>query len=483
MEFPRYKKEERGIHMSVKLFTFLGRRMHIEVLHLYLERALRENILDVYYMMDFSRTEEDALFIQEEYGRLFSVYGARIHLHHYGKNEWKSFYKSIDSFLEEDDIYIKCDDDILFIDIDGLKRAIEERKKDTRSFVIHSNCINNGVCAYYHRQHFPDFDLSLYPTGGILGTLFETPEIAYGIHAQFTDALLGGKEVASFYIPDVYFSSRISINFIMMRGSDRKWLGEVEADEYELSSFFPEMLLRPNRIIGDFVTSHYSYSLQDKIMFRNMALHTKYRQLAHLDLSSIQRLPSPRQQIDETDIPILLSEGLYLVRNWKKKKYLLCTEDVHYLNLSYEEECMKIDRQKSYFDIIPRKNGKYIIQLGIYYVVMANCMGSFHNDTILFYTMCNKQTAEWNFIPVLEGHTSYEEGDRFYILSPSFSYFLNRKEEKVILSKEKKTQWCIQQEEQEDYVEAVREIRNRKIYYTRENESPYTSFYRGWVSP
>ena len=60
-----------------------------------------------------------------------------------------SFYK--------DSIIIKCDDDILFIDIHGLKNAIKQRKNDKKSFLIHSNCINNNICSYYQRNNFPSF--------------------------------------------------------------------------------------------------------------------------------------------------------------------------------------------------------------------------------------------------------------------------------------------------------------------------------------
>jgi hypothetical protein len=390
--------------MKIKLCSFLGRRLNIEILHCYIEKALDEHIIDEYYLFNFSRNEDDYSFIEEEYKRLYERYNTRIHTFHYGPNHWKMFYTNIENFIGIDDICIKCDDDILYIDLNGLKHAIEERIKDKYSFVIHSNCINNGVCAYYHKKHFPTFDLDTYPKGGILGKLFEIPEMAYGIHDQFTESLLNNSKIESYYISDVYISSRISINFILLLGSDVPYLKDIESDEYEISSFLPEMLLRPNRIIGNFITSHYSYTLQEKIMFRDNSLYQKYRELSKMknimdirtdNLSIYYSNEIIKDYYIPIRLPIINDTYLYQVKNWKKGKYLVCTDDIDttlYLNVNYEGNEMKIDTCKSYFDIYPQTNGRYIFQLGIYYVSISNSKGPFKNETALIHNMKNRIT-------------------------------------------------------------------------------------------
>ena len=107
------------------------------------------------------------------------------------KTDWSPFYKHLYENTNENDVIIKCDDDILFIDIYSLKNAINDRINDKKSFLIHSNCINNGVCTYYQQNIYPKIKdkLNIYPTGGIMGIIFEKPEIAYAIHNQFTNDL------------------------------------------------------------------------------------------------------------------------------------------------------------------------------------------------------------------------------------------------------------------------------------------------------
>jgi hypothetical protein len=93
-----------------------------------------------------------------EYERLITKFTNRIFIHNSEENlknikinnklnkfDWSPFYKNMLNYTDTD-IIIKCDDDILFIDIISLKYAIIDRINDKVSFIIHSNCINNGLC-------------------------------------------------------------------------------------------------------------------------------------------------------------------------------------------------------------------------------------------------------------------------------------------------------------------------------------------------
>ena len=301
--------EEESNNYITKICVFLGREKNMIILHKYIEVGLQETILNQYHMFDFSRNIQDHIFIKEEYNRLINIYPHRIFLHNSIENynklnnkeikksltDWSPFYKTLATKLyDEKSIIIKCDDDILFIDIYGLKSALEDRWKDKESFLIHSNCINNGLCGYYLRNKFPMLktQLSIYPKGGLLGVLFEKPELAYAMHLQFLKDINNNiSNLNNYIIDDVYFSNRISINFILIRGSDLKYLENVSTqDEYELSSKIPEELLRQNKIKGDFITSHYSYALQEKIFNVNDKLRLQYEKLVHFYINNNDKL-------------------------------------------------------------------------------------------------------------------------------------------------------------------------------------------------
>ena len=217
---------------KIKFCVFLGREKNIKILHSYIEKCLFLNIIDEYHMYDFSKNENDKFFIKKEYNRLSNIFKNKIFLlntenfyYSNSKTDWNPFYKEI-SKSKNNDVIIKCDDDILFIDIFALKNAIKDRIKDRKSFLIHSNCINNGVCAYYQSNLFNNInELKTYPTGGLLGVLFEKPEIGYAMHNQFLNDLNDNLlNLNKYIIDDKIINTRISINFILLNGKDAKYL-------------------------------------------------------------------------------------------------------------------------------------------------------------------------------------------------------------------------------------------------------------------
>ena len=145
-----------------------------------------------------------------------------------------------------------------------------------KSFLIHSNCINNNICFGNIVMKFKSIrnKLDIYPKGGILGPIFENPIYAYIMQYQFLhDCMNKIENIYEYYLKDIYINTRISINFILLNGEDCKYLKNTKYDdEYELSSYYPEKLCRPNKIIGNFITCHYSYSMQENILSRKKEL-------------------------------------------------------------------------------------------------------------------------------------------------------------------------------------------------------------------
>ena len=482
-------------NINVKFCVFLGREKNMKILHYYLEEALKNNIIDEYHMFDFSRNNDDHLFIMNEFNRLKLIYYNKIYLHNYDDNEiilkkprvktdWNPFYKTISKW-SDNDIVIKCDDDILFIDINSLKNAINDRIEDKISFLIHSNCINNGVCAYYQKDLFPKLknELNKYPTGGIMGILFEKPELAYVLHNQFlSDLLMNMNNLDKYILDDIYITTRISINFILINGSDLKYLEDVSIhDEYELSSLIPEKLLRPNKIKGDLITSHLSYTFQDKILLNRPELLLNYKKITEKYV--IFNKDFLKKDIMSIIPKVHLKNEVFKIKNCFNKNhyYIKCIDNDNsnkYLYIDYEEDQLKLSEKRTIFQINEKSKNIIEIKLGIYFITFYSTIGKFRNETI--YSKYFKDEKEKELI---KEYTN--ESNSFYLKFAKYNNYLNIKKNNdyADISIKPEFKWIFEKIEYEDkeFIYLKRELKNNKFYYTNiEYGDIYTNYYLGW---
>ena len=482
-------------NINVKFCVFLGREKNMKILHYYLEEALKNNIIDEYHMFDFSRNNDDHLFIMNEFNRLKLIYYNKIYLHNYDDNEiilkkprvktdWNPFYKTISKW-SDNDVVIKCDDDILFIDINSLKNAINDRIEDKIAFLIHSNCINNGVCAYYQKDLFPKLknELNKYPTGGIMGILFEKPELAYVLHNQFlSDLLINVNNLNKYILDDIYITTRISINFILINGSDLKYLEDVSIhDEYELSSLIPEKLLRPNKIKGDLITSHLSYTFQDKILLNRPELLLNYKKITEKYV--VFNKDFLKKDIQSIIPNVHLKNEVFKIKNCFNKNhyYIKCIDNDNsnkYLYIDYEEDQLKLSEKRTIFQINEKSKNIIEIKLGIYFITFYSTIGKFRNETI--YSKYFKDEKEKELI---KEYTN--ESNSFYLKFAKYNNYLNIKKNNdyADISIKPEFKWIFEKIEYEDkeFIYLKRELKNNKFYYTNiEYGDIYTNYYLGW---
>ena len=529
---------------NIKFCVFAGRQKNLEILHSYIELALEKLIINEYHIFDFSKNINDHNFLKSEYERLSKLYNIKnnkndaIYLHNYIENEiilktvtlhqqnWNPFYKEFSENSNDKDIIIKCDDDILFIDVHNLENIINDRINDRTSFLIHSNCINNGVCAYYQKDIFKNLteNLSIYPKGGILGVLFEKPEIAYSIHNDFINDMITSKftKINKYIIDDVYINNRISINFILIHGSDAKYLKNISTDdEYELSSLIPEKLLRPNKIKGDFITAHLSYNMQEKIMLNKDKILNSYKKILEIYLATTKiEINKKHMNIPK---PILNYDGnskIFIVKNWiKENHYYIKNIDTNkYLYCDFIQDELILSDKKTLFEINNIKNNGSLSQapttfgksarnhaqapdfwrniqpcshlilldslqqnveilLGIYNLTKFNCKGNFRNKNLVI--QCLKDKNEKIII--------FDELDENNICCIKFLKYnnylsINSYNKNLEISKLKETKWKIEKAIcKNEYIKVKRFLKDNKYYYQNiANDEIYTNYYLGW---
>jgi hypothetical protein len=491
---------------NIKFCVFLGREKNLKILHSYIEYGIENRIITEYHMYNFSRNINDSIFISKEYDRLIQIYPNKIFIYNHVnfnniKQDWSPFYKNI-SKSNENDIIIKCDDDILFIDMNELKNSIIDRINDKISFIIHSNCINNGVCSYYQRELFNNIKepLNIYPKGGILGIIFEKPELAYIMHKQFTDDLLKDlNNIEKYFIKNEYITSRISINFILINGIDAIHLADITTDdEYEVSSYIPELLERPNKINGKLITSHLSYTFQDKIMQKRDDIYNNYLNIQKLYIKSLINLVKVKENYKENNLNndyIPKShiidlyndiDKIYKIKNWytENNYYIKIHNSNKYLAIDYDTDQLYITDNiidKTSFNIIFKNNNCVEIKLGIYNLTRYNSNSNIKNEIILMKYFRDDKEKE---ILLDDNNNNNDNNDNsFYIKFTKYNCYLTLKDNKVeiINNKNLAIKWSFEKIDIKDYYNCIRFIKNKKIYYKDiDTNQIYTNYYKGW---
>ncbi|WP_328712571.1 hypothetical protein [Nocardia salmonicida] len=210
--------------------------------------------------------------------------GARKFLYYTEGDGWGQVYDLYSACAPryEDAVFLKCDDDIVYIQLDRLADFIRFRIDQQRYFLVTANVVNNNVCAYYQQKSgaIPSSLMTLeLPPGGFRGTLWGSAELANGLHNHFLDHPNAFEQDTT--IP-ISLSERLSINFVSWLGKDLSYMSAISADgddERILSVDIPSYLKRPNCIYPGFVASHLSYYAQEAAL-DTAALMSRYRKLA-----------------------------------------------------------------------------------------------------------------------------------------------------------------------------------------------------------
>ena len=246
--------------------TFAGRQDRMAILVAYVLEALRRGLVDEYHVWNYARTPNDRVWVDSLAG------------HHPGIRVMAPQGKPFDAYYDHyrqqdhgDAVFIKVDDDIVYIDLDQLQSFITYRQQDQETFLLSANVVNNGVCAYFQQQSgvLPaDFPRMPYPPAGMYGLLWERADLATRLHEVFLHAPHSFGYPGTTRAPD-----RLSINFISYLGRDLDLIHGLRGDDEDMLSVkIPQATGRANLIHNPFVVSHLSFYSQDPGMDRQALL-------------------------------------------------------------------------------------------------------------------------------------------------------------------------------------------------------------------
>lgn len=183
------------------------------------------------------------------------------------KENWSNFYNNYSSPEYSDDIILKCDDDIVFMDLDKLQEFIDYRKQSDEDLVF-ANIINNGVSSYYQQNKYkliPDdlIRLEYPPICSFEDSLLNDAVKPELLHQYFTENYRSFIEYP--YNKEIIpINCRFSINFFGYKGKDWHKIENCgENDEEDLTVNYVLNKGFRNVMYTDFYVSHLSFWTQE----------------------------------------------------------------------------------------------------------------------------------------------------------------------------------------------------------------------------
>lgn len=220
----------------------------MEILLKYVEKM---NV-DQVHIWNYTRNKDDDEYIKSLPYKIFEVEN---------KNIWDEYYQYYTRTINDEDVIIKCDDDIVYIDVDMFDEYIKLIRKTPECIVFSAMVVNNSLCGLFNQELFPTLPLHF---------LTNTTENAFGVHAihsYFLDTKDSFVEQARKTNPCMIpldYPFKLNINFIGIRGSDAKVLfpNTSPNDEDYLGNFASRQLRRNILIDSRFTVSHMAFTKQ-----------------------------------------------------------------------------------------------------------------------------------------------------------------------------------------------------------------------------
>lgn len=278
--------------MYVILSCFAGRKQYMSILFQYVDSLLKKQLIHKFDIWDYSRTEEDYMFINDHKHKTgYEIKNVQ------NKNIWDEYYQYYANANLNDSIVIKCDDDIVYIDISQFQQYIDFVNDNKQYKLVFPSIVNNGICAYYQQQNGL---MLLKPTDLIFShhcesVLYSKEKWEY-IHNSFIDDIDSWTQKTKDILPIAHETGvRFSINFFAIHSDNLELFGSLPRDsandEYELTVAKESIC----SIFMPFTVSHFTFIGQRNQGINEKQMLDRYSSLTKKDVITYY-LPIPRMK-------------------------------------------------------------------------------------------------------------------------------------------------------------------------------------------
>lgn len=271
----------------VVVFTPWGRELTASILYRYLLRDHLAGVVDEWHL--WMNTDEDQI-LDVEYGHRLA-----------NENDWiKTFERPPGEVLypkqmntgrfyvytqDPDTIYVRMDDDIVWVEENAIARLVEHRIDNPFPFVVFPLIWNNAVCSYYLQQgeQMPSW-------WGVVGNHcmdevgWKNPHFAEGIHNHLLEMIETNRVDKLFMHTSIQLpiGQQFSVSCFAQFGHEYAavggHLGGEEEGWHTISQPYAQQ--RPNLIVPNSLVSHFSFYHQRQYLLDNTDILDRYRLLA-----------------------------------------------------------------------------------------------------------------------------------------------------------------------------------------------------------
>lgn len=181
--------------------------------------------------------------------------------------------KSINAFyrdcVEEDTIYFKMDDDIVWMEPDAIKKMVDFRIDNPHYFLVSPLVINNSLSTYLLQVRNKITLREYYKASASHKLLWKNANFAKELHEWFFHSYLSKERYSYLHVGKQEMAmTRFSINAILWFGSEMKKIkGEVPGDDEEfLSCIYPTSKGLGNCWNGDVLMAHFAFFPQRELL-------------------------------------------------------------------------------------------------------------------------------------------------------------------------------------------------------------------------
>lgn len=287
---------------KVVTVTPSGRRRYLKILVKYLLKL--RNIVDKHIFWINTNIQEDIDYIENLVNEYPNFFECRYLDNHPPEKiingNISNFYKYC---KDSDTVYVRFDDDIVFIEIEKFEDFVRFRIQNPKFFLVYANIINNSICHYIH-QRIDAIDVGFNSDFGEFPPLEYIcnnrgeydPNFALKSFECFIKSY-NNEQLTNFKFNKWILQNyeRCSINCISWLGEEFNNIAKFGKDEESwLSCHKPRELEKTNCIYGNFIVVHFAYNLQREKLekfnnpnlldfFNDLAL--KYTNFQQKDLS------------------------------------------------------------------------------------------------------------------------------------------------------------------------------------------------------
>ena len=281
----KYKDQE----YKVVVTTPAGREKYLSIFKKFIYRKMEEGLIDGWQLWMNTVDPSDIAYLES-----MEKENPKVKIYRQGEPiESLGFYETFNPLKthlffanchDEDTIYIRFDDDIIWCADDAIEKICKERIDNPDAFLIYPNIINSTICNSWHQEKGV-----LDESAGVVKKYTKAnPDYAYLDEFNYTDGKFADHihntfrknyeagTLDEYYLPSKVLDEyqRFSICCIAWWGKDKLRPGYIE--EPQLSWEIAESLERPNFFCGDALLVHMSYHTQRPYLEATGNVHLKY---------------------------------------------------------------------------------------------------------------------------------------------------------------------------------------------------------------